>query len=71
MVAATIRTIFAKPQRRALHILLDLIVGMLDRQLPKVEAMLPDTADDLLAFTAFPVAHWSRCGGSSPARAKS
>jgi hypothetical protein len=32
-----------------------LIAGMLGRQSPKVEAMLRDAADDLLAFTAFPV----------------
>jgi hypothetical protein len=31
--------------------------GMLGRQFPQVEAMLRDAEDDLLAFTAFPVAH--------------
>ncbi len=32
------------------------------RQLPKVETMLRDAAEDLLAFTAFPVAHGRRSG---------
>lgn len=30
------------------------IAGMLGRQLPKVEAMLHEAVDDILAFTAFP-----------------
>ncbi len=28
------------------------------RQLPKIETMLHEAADDILAFTAFPPAHW-------------
>jgi putative transposase len=31
---------------------------MLGRQLPKVEAMLRDAMDDLLAFTSFTQVHW-------------
>jgi hypothetical protein len=29
---------------------------------PQVEAMLRDAADDLLAFTGFPLAPWKRSG---------
>src|SRR5215210_3958875 len=52
MVAAAIRTIFAQPDAEHVHSQLDVIAGMLGRQLPKVETMLHDAADDLLAFTA-------------------
>jgi putative transposase len=34
--------------------------AMLGRQFPKVEALLHDAAPELLAFTAFPVAHWKK-----------
>ena len=36
------------------------VAGMLGRQFPKVESMLRDAAEDLLAFTSFPVAHWKK-----------
>ena len=35
-----------------------MIAGMLGRQSVKVETMLRDAAEDLLAFTSFPSAHW-------------
>ncbi len=57
MVAAAIRTVFARPDAEYVHSQLDVIAGMLGRQFPAVEAMLRDAAEDLLAFTAFPVAH--------------
>ena len=49
MVAAAIRTIFAQPDAAHVRDQLDVIAGMLGRQLPKVEAMLREAADDLLA----------------------
>src|SRR3712207_3437557 len=58
MVAAAIRTIFAQPDAEHVRAQFDVIAGMLGRQFPQVEAMLLEACDDLLAFTAFPVAHW-------------
>ena len=66
MVAAAIRTIFAQPDATHVHEQLDVIAGMLGRQLPKVEAMLREAADDLLAFTAFPVSHWKKVWSTNP-----
>ena len=43
-----------------------MIAGMLGRQFPVVEAMLRDAADDLLAFTGFPVAHWRKIWSTNP-----
>jgi putative transposase len=66
MVAATIRTIFAQPDTEHVHAQLDVIAGMLGRQFPTVEAMLREAAEDLLAFTAFPVAHWKKVWSTNP-----
>ena len=67
MVAAAIRTIFAQPD--AAH-----VRSQLDRgrpacsqpQFPDVAAMLTDAAEDLLAFTGFPLAHWRKIWSTNP-----
>jgi putative transposase len=51
MVAAAICTIFAQPQADMVRDQLGVIAAMLGRQFSKVEAMLRDAAEDLLAFT--------------------
>jgi putative transposase len=66
MVAAAIRTIFAQPQPDMVRDQLGVIAGMLGRQSPKVETMLRDAAEDLLAFTGFPVAHWKKIWSTNP-----
>ena len=66
MVAAAIRTIFAQPDADHVRDQLDVIAGMLGRQLPKVETMLRDAADDLLAFTGFPPGHWKKIWSTNP-----
>jgi hypothetical protein len=69
MVAAAIRTIFAQPDAAHVHDQLDMIAGMLGRQFPKLEAMLGDNAEELLAFTSFPVSHWKKDLVDQPAGA--
>jgi putative transposase len=49
-----------------MHSQLDVIAGMLGRQLPQVEAMLRDAAEDLLAFTGFPTGHWKKIWSTNP-----
>src|SRR3954465_1958663 len=66
MVAAAIRTVFAQPDAEHVRCQLDVIAGMLGRQFPAVEAMLRDAAEDLLAFTGFPVAHWKKIWSTNP-----
>jgi putative transposase len=66
MVAAAIRTIFAQPDAHHVHEQLDVIAGMLGRQFPKLETMLRDRAEDLLAFTSFPVSHWKKVWSTNP-----
>ncbi|SEU47579.1 IS256 family transposase [Nonomuraea wenchangensis] len=66
MVAAAIRTIFAQPTPDMVRDQLAVIASMLGRQFPKVEAMLHEAADDILAFTAFPPAHWKKIWSTNP-----
>jgi putative transposase len=66
MVAAAIRTIFAQPDATHVHEQLDVIAGMLGRQFPKLERMLRDSAEELLAFTSFPVSHWKKVWSTNP-----
>jgi putative transposase len=66
MAAAAIRTIFAQPDAQHVHEQLDVIAGMLGRQFPKLELMLRDNAEELLAFTSFPVPHWKKVWSTNP-----
>ena len=66
MVAAAIRTIFAQPDAAHVREQLGVIAGMLGRQSVKVETMLRDAAEDLLAFTSFPTAHWKKIWSTNP-----
>ena len=66
MVASIIRTIFAQPDTE--HVLgqFDEVVRMLTRSHPKIADMLETARDDLLAFTAFPTAHWRQIWSTNP-----
>jgi transposase-like protein len=39
---------------------------MLGRQFPKLETMLRDATDELLAFTSFPISHWKKIWSTNP-----
>ena len=66
MVAAAIRTIFAQPDPDHVAEQFDVIAGMLGRQVPKVETMMRDAKEDLLAFAQFPQAHWRQLWSTNP-----
>ena len=66
MVAAAIRTIFAQPDATHVRSQLTEIVGMLRSQFPDVATMLADAAEDLLAFSHFPQAHWRKIWSTNP-----
>jgi putative transposase len=68
MVAAAIRTIFAQPKADMVRDQLEVIATMLGRQSAKVETMLREAAEDLLAFTSFPPAHSRRRTGRRSGR---
>jgi transposase-like protein len=66
VVAAAVRTIFAQPDAAHVRSQLDEVTRMLDGQFPVVAAMLTDAAEDLLAFTTFPQAHWRKIWSTNP-----
>jgi transposase-like protein len=66
MVLAAIRTIFAQPDGAAVQAQLDEVAAKLAPGFPTVAAMLTDAREDLLAFTAFPVAHWRKVWSTNP-----
>jgi transposase-like protein len=66
MVAAAIRTIFAQPDPAHVRSQLTEIVTTLEPQFPDVAGMLADAAEDLLAFTHFPLAHWRKLWSTNP-----
>ena len=66
MVAAAIRTIFAQPDAVHVRAQLDEITAMLAGQFPDVAIMLSDATEDLLAFCAFPQAHWRKLWSTNP-----
>jgi len=66
MVAAAIRTIFAQPDATHVRTQLTEIVTTLRPQFPTVADMLTDAAEDLLAFTHFPLAHWRKLWSTKP-----
>ena len=66
MVAAAIRTIFAQPDPDHVSEKFDVIATMLGRQAPKVETMMNDAKEDLLAFAKFPQAHWRQIWSTNP-----
>jgi transposase-like protein len=66
MVAAAIRTIFAQPTAAEVTEQVDKVAAMLAPKFPAVAAMLTDAREDLIAFTAFPVAHWRKLWSTNP-----
>ena len=54
---ASARPLLRQPDAVAVADQLDSIAGKLGRQFPAVETMLRETATDVCAFTAFPIAH--------------
>ncbi len=68
MVAAAVRAVFAQLDATHVRSQLDEVTRMLDGQFPDVATMLGDAAEDLLAFTGFPQAHWRKLWSTNPVR---
>jgi transposase-like protein len=60
MVAAAIKTIFAQPDRSHIHHQLDEVADTLRPGFPEVAKLLEEARVDLLAFSYFPMAHWTK-----------
>jgi transposase-like protein len=66
MVLAAIRTIFAQPDAAAVRAQLEEVAAKLAPGFPAVSTMLTEAREDLLAFSAFPVAHWRKIWSTNP-----
>ena len=66
MVLAAIRTVFAQPDAASVREQLDEVVDKLTPRFPVAASMLAGAREDLLAFTAFPVAHWQKVWSTNP-----
>ncbi len=66
IIAALIRTIFAQPDAEAASAQLRSVVDQLHNIAPGVAERLEAMESDLLAYTAFPAAHWSKIWSNNP-----
>jgi putative transposase len=66
MVAAVFRTIFAQPHPTTVAATWDEVRDQLARSFPKIGPLMDDAKTEVLAFTAFPRAHWSKIWSTNP-----
>jgi transposase-like protein len=67
MIATLVRSIFDQPDRDATWEQLGEVVDKLTQAgFNDIAIVLLDAADDILAFTAFPVEHWSKIRSNNP-----
>jgi putative transposase len=66
MVAAVFRTIFAQPDAATVASTWDEVRDQLAARFPKVGPLMDDAKAEVLAFTAFPRAHWPKVWSTNP-----
>jgi transposase-like protein len=65
-VATTVRTIYQQSSPEELHAQHQRVAEQLHERFPQAAALLAEAGPDILAFTAFPVAHWRQIWSTSP-----
>lgn len=66
MVAAALRTIFTQPDREAAGGQLRQVARSMGPRWPKAAALLEQAEEDVLAYMAYPVEHWTRIYSTNP-----
>jgi transposase-like protein len=66
MVAAVFRTIFAQPDADAVSSTWDEVRDQLASRFPKIGPLMDGAKTEVLAFTAFPRAHWQKIWSTNP-----
>jgi putative transposase len=66
MVAAVFRTIFAQPDAAGVEATWDTVRDQLAERFPKLGPFMDDAKAEVLAFTAFPRAHWTKIWSTNP-----
>jgi transposase-like protein len=66
MAAAVFRTIFAQPNPKAVAATWDDVRDQLATPFPKIGPLMDDAKAEVLAFSAFPRAHWTKIWSTNP-----
>jgi transposase-like protein len=66
MVAAAFRTIFAYASADEIAVQWDHVADMLAERFPKAGALMGSAKEEVLAFSAFPRAHWRQLWSTNP-----
>jgi transposase-like protein len=66
MVAAVFRTIFAQPDPDSMAVTWDQVRDQLAGRFPKIGPLMDDAKAEVLAFNAFPRAHWRKIWSTNP-----
>ena len=66
LAAATIRTVFAQPDAASTREQWRRVADNLRPRFPKLAALLDEAEDDVLAYLAFPAAHWRQIWSNNP-----
>jgi transposase-like protein len=66
MVAAVFRTIFAQPDPATVESTWDQVRDQLADRFPKIAVLMDDAKAEVLAFSAFPRAHWTKVWSTNP-----
>ncbi|GAA2501275.1 hypothetical protein GCM10009858_44380 [Terrabacter carboxydivorans] len=66
MVAAVFRTIFAQPDADAVAATWDHVRDELSVRFPKIGPLMDEAKTEVLAFSAFPRAHWTKIWSNNP-----
>jgi putative transposase len=66
MIAALVRTVFAQPDADTARLQLRAVVDQLTPYAPTVAERLEAMEHDVLAYTGFPAAHWSKIWSNNP-----
>ena len=65
-VATMVRTIYQKPSPDEVHAQLDRVTDQLQDRSPQVASLLDEAGPDILAFSNFPVSHWTKIWSNNP-----
>jgi transposase-like protein len=66
IVAAVCRTVFAQPHAEAVSDTWDEVRDQLTGAFPKLGPLMDEAKTEVLAFTAFPRAHWQKFWSTNP-----
>lgn len=66
LVSALLRTVFAQPTRQDADVQWQQVYEQLCRRWPRAAAVMADAREDVLAYMAFPVEHWTRIYSTNP-----